>query len=78
MKTMQVSRVWLGLLIAAGVLLAGCDNAQAPRSATAPQGQVAAEQPSAEQVEIEKYNAYVDAANRGGNFAAILDHRRTE
>ncbi|MFJ4053821.1 YiiG family protein [Pseudomonas sp. NPDC089743] len=75
---MQASRVWLGLLIAAGVLLAGCDNAQAPRSATAPQGQVAAEQPSAEQIEIEKYNAYVDAANSGGNFAAILDHRRTE
>jgi len=70
--------VWLGMLVAAGVLLAGCDNDQTPRSAAAPQGQAAAEQPSAEQIEIEKYNAYVDAANRGGNFAAILEHRRTE
>jgi len=66
------------MLVAAGFLLAGCDNGQTPRSAAAPQGQAAAEQPSAEQIEIEKYNAYVDAANRGGNFAAILEHRRTE
>ncbi|MGJ7551038.1 YiiG family protein [Pseudomonas alloputida] len=75
---MQARRVWLALLVAAGVLLAGCDNGQAPGTAAARQGEAAAEQPSAEQIEIEKYNAYVDAANRGGNFAAILDHRRTE
>ncbi|WP_409260484.1 YiiG family protein [Pseudomonas putida] len=75
---MQARCVWLGLLVAAGVLLAGCDNGQAPGRAAARQGQAATEQPSAEQIEIEKYNAYVDAANRGGNFAAILEHRRTE
>ncbi|MNZ06556.1 hypothetical protein D3C78_233100 [compost metagenome] len=74
---MQARRVWLGMLVATGLLLAGCDNDQAPRTTAASQGQVA-QQPTAEQIEIEKYNAYVDAANRGGNFAAILEKRRTE
>lgn len=64
------------MLVAAGILLAGCDNPEAPRSAAAAHGQAAAQTPSAEQLEVEKYNAYVDAANRGGNFAAIVQARR--
>ncbi|UFH50812.1 YiiG family protein [Pseudomonas sp. KNUC1026] len=75
---MQAKSVWLGMLVAAGVLLSGCDDNKAPHSAATPQGQAEAPAPSAEQVEIEKYNAYVDAANSGGDFAAILEHRLAE
>ncbi len=78
MNTVQSKNVWVGMLVAVGILLAGCDNGEAPRSAAATQGQEAPQAPSAEQVEIEKYNFYVDAANRGGNFGAILEKRRTE
>lgn len=75
---MQARNVWVGMLVAMGILLGGCDNGEAPRSATVAHDQTAAEEPSAEQIEIEKYNAYVDAANNGGNFTAILEKRRAE
>lgn len=75
---MQTKNVWVGMLVAMGILLGGCDNGEAPRSASVVQGQGEQEAPSAEQIEIEKYNFYVDAANRGGNFGAILEKRRSE
>jgi hypothetical protein len=78
MNTMHARTLWLGTMLAAGMLLAGCDDGQPSRETSAAHSQAAAHTPSAEQIEIEKYNAYVDAANRGGNFAEIREKRRAD
>ena len=62
------------LLMSMGLLLNGCDNADKTSNATTQtaQGHEAA---STEQAEVEKYNAYVDAANFHADFGEMLETR---
>lgn len=58
-----------GLLLVGGICLAGCNDQKKAESA-AP-----AEQLSAEQQQIAKYNTYIDAANGSSSFGAgLADH----
>ncbi|MCF5707696.1 DUF3829 domain-containing protein [Pseudomonas syringae] len=62
------------LLVSMGLLLVGCDKGDAPKSASHPANSTQ-QSMSTEQAEIEKYNAYVDAANQGEDFGELLDKR---
>lgn len=65
------------LLVSMGVLLSGCDSADKTNTTSTAHAQAANEPAvSTEQSEIEKYNVYVDAANRGADFADILEKRK--
>ncbi|WP_122417388.1 YiiG family protein [Pseudomonas viridiflava] len=62
------------LLVSLGLALAGCDKGDTPKSASHPANSTQ-QSVSTEQVEIEKYNAYVDAANQGEDFGELLEKR---
>lgn len=74
---MDTRNLWVAVLVSMGILLSGCDNADKPRQAAA-NNQGVIEEKSSAQAEMEKFNIYVDAANSGGDFGAILEERRTK
>jgi hypothetical protein len=66
-----------GMFILVGVFLSGCDKSDNAQG-VAPQDQARQAEKSSSQAEVEKYNIYVEAANRGGDFGTTLEKRKDE
>ncbi|MNF55589.1 hypothetical protein D3C84_370540 [compost metagenome] len=66
-----------GMLMLLGVFLSGCDKSDNAQG-VAPQNQAHQAEKNSSQAEIEKYNIYVEAANKGGDFASTLEKRKVE
>ncbi|EJM95110.1 hypothetical protein PMI34_00936 [Pseudomonas sp. GM74] len=66
-----------GMLMLVGVFLSGCDKSDNTQD-VATHNQEHLEERNSSQAEIEKYNIYVEAANRGGDFASTLEKRKVE
>jgi len=74
---MQSRNMLAGMLMLVGAFLSGCDKSDNTQG-VASRDQEHQEEKSSSQAEIEKYNIYVEAANRGGDFATTLEKRRVE
>lgn len=66
--TLNYRNILAATCISMSLLLSACGKDGKPAEAEASQ-----QQPSADQAEIEKYNAYVDAANGGRDFGEALE-----
>ncbi|WP_130907607.1 YiiG family protein [Pseudomonas sp. Sample_16] len=66
-----------GMLMLVGIFLSGCDKSGNTQD-VATHNQEHLEERNSSQAEIEKYNIYVEAANRGGDFVTTLEKRRAE
>ncbi|UFH48213.1 DUF3829 domain-containing protein [Pseudomonas sp. KNUC1026] len=66
---MDLRRTLAATLVCTGLLLSGCGNGE---NANKPGSEKRQEQASRQQTEVEKYNAYVDAANTGPDFSDVL------
>lgn len=64
-------------IITLGILLGGCDGSDKQSSPNAQSSSGTQNSVSAEQAGIEKYNAYVEVANRGADFDELLDRHQS-